>query len=113
MWSKNSAVSLLVSPRGQVDAGGFREAEVSHDFKALPEQLDKIYADVPSDTLVLASTTIPFEDGLDYVQSAKKGGQMDREDRLQGGWYGGKKEGIRWWYEETLKVTVLQAAMQR
>ncbi|KAK4052094.1 hypothetical protein OIV83_002388 [Microbotryomycetes sp. JL201] len=96
-----------------VDAGGFRESGVSHDFKGLSNALDKLYSDLPDDTIVLASTTQPFDVGLEYVQGATRGGHMDRSDRLQGGWYGGKKQGVEWWFRETMKVTVFQAAMQR
>ena len=39
---------------------------------------------------------------------------MDRGDcHIQGGWYGGKAAGIQWWYEETLRITVLQSMLQR
>lgn len=97
----------------QVDAGGFRESNVVHSFTGLASALDKIYGTVPNDTLILSATTLPFEAGLDYVKGAKKGGELDRGDRLQGGWYGGKKAGVDWWEKETMKVTVLQAAMQK
>ncbi|KAK4050568.1 hypothetical protein OIO90_005035 [Microbotryomycetes sp. JL221] len=96
-----------------VDAGGFRETAVTHNFQGLSNTLDKLYSELPDDTIVLASTTQPFDVGLDYVTSATRGGHMDRTDRLQGGWYGGKKKGVEWWYRETMKVTVFQAAMQR
>lgn len=84
-----------------------------HTFSGLAAALDKIYDTVPDDTLILSSTTSPFEPGLDYVKTATKGGELDRSDKLQGGWYGGKAGGIDWWEKETMKVTVLQAAMQR
>lgn len=105
----------LTSPsrHTQVDAGGFRESNVVHSFSGLAGALDKIYAMVPDDTLILSATTLPFEAGIDYVSAAKKGGELDRGDRLQGGWYGGKKAGVDWWERETMKVTVLQAAMQK
>lgn len=39
---------------------------------------------------------------------------MDRADcHIQGGWYGGKAEGIDWWYEETLRITALQSMLHR
>ncbi|GAA5974128.1 hypothetical protein JCM11641_003451 [Rhodosporidiobolus odoratus] len=96
-----------------VDAGGFRDSSISHTFTALPSVLDKLYTTLPSDTIVLASTTVPFSPGTKWAQSVHRTDEMDREDRLQGGWFGGKKEGVEMWEEETRRVTVLQSAMQR
>ncbi|GAA5976877.1 hypothetical protein JCM5350_007275 [Sporobolomyces pararoseus] len=96
-----------------VDAGSFRDAQVNHDFKALPSVLSKTFSSLPSDTILLAATTQPFADGLDYVKAAKPGAIPDREDRLQGGWFGGKKEGIEMWEEAVRDVTVRQSALGR
>ncbi|GAA5826182.1 hypothetical protein JCM11251_007197 [Rhodosporidiobolus azoricus] len=96
-----------------VDAGGFRDSSITHDFTALPSVLSNLYSTLPDDTIVLAATTVPFEPGTSWVKSARKEDIMDREDRLQGGWFGGKKAGIRMWERETRKTTVLQSAMQR
>ncbi|KAM0751823.1 hypothetical protein T439DRAFT_219924 [Meredithblackwellia eburnea MCA 4105] len=96
-----------------VDAGGFRDSSVTHSFIGLSDKLDDIYQKVPDDTLVLSSTTLPFEKGTEFVKGAKLNGVMDRADRLQGGWYGGKKSGIEWWETETKKVTTIQAGLQR
>jgi hypothetical protein len=39
---------------------------------------------------------------------------MDRGDcHIQGGWFGGKSQGIDWWYEETLRITMLQSMLHR
>ncbi|GAA5887178.1 hypothetical protein JCM16303_002217 [Sporobolomyces ruberrimus] len=96
-----------------VDAGSFRDAQVHHDFAALPSVLSKTFAPLPSDTILLAATTQPFADGLSYVKSARAGAVPDREDRLQGGWFGGKKEGIEMWEEAVREVTVRQSALGR
>jgi len=100
-----------------VDAGAFREDPngVKHDLNDMPRALDKLYADagLPDDTLVLSATSVPFDEGTTYVKSVTRGKEMDRVDILQGGWYGGKKGAIDWWERETMKVTVLQAALQR
>ncbi|KAK4705888.1 hypothetical protein P7C70_g310, partial [Phenoliferia sp. Uapishka_3] len=96
-----------------VDAGAFRDSSVTHTFLGLPAALDEIYDKVPEDTLILASTETPFEKGTDFVKSARVGGAMDTLDRLQGGWYGGRKVAVNWWLEETRKVTTLQAGLQR
>ncbi|GAA5954821.1 hypothetical protein JCM3765_007784 [Sporobolomyces pararoseus] len=96
-----------------VDAGSFRDAQVNHDFKALPSVLSKTFSSLPSDAILLAATTQPFADGLDYVKAAKPGAIPDREDRLQGGWFGGKKEGIQMWEEAVKDVTVRQSALGR
>lgn len=96
-----------------VDAGGFRDPSITHSFSGLPAQLDNIYERVPEDTLILSATTVPFEAGTDYVKKATLGGIMDRSDRLQGGWYGGKKSAVDWWDRETRKVTTVQAGLQR
>lgn len=95
------------------DAGSFRDAKVKHTFTGLAAALDVIYDKVPDDTLILSATTKPMEKGTDFVKSVRREGIMDREDRLQGGWYGGKKAGIDWWEQETMKVTTLQAGLQR
>lgn len=97
----------------QTDAGSFRDAKVKHTFTGLAAALDVIYDKVPDDTLILSATTKPMEKGTDFVKSVRREGIMDREDRLQGGWYGGKKAGIDWWEQETMKVTTLQAGLQR
>ncbi|GAA6029993.1 hypothetical protein JCM8097_009205 [Rhodosporidiobolus ruineniae] len=96
-----------------VDAGGFRDSSIQHTFSALPSVLDSLYSSLPPDTVVLAATTVPFEPGTSFVKSVARTDVMDREDRLQGGWFGGKREGVEMWEEETRKVTVLQSAMQR
>ncbi|GAA5863323.1 hypothetical protein JCM1840_007487 [Sporobolomyces johnsonii] len=96
-----------------VDAGSFRDAQVSHDFSALPGVLEKIFSTLPRDTILLAATTIPFEEGTDWVKAARPGAVPDREDRLQGGWFGGRREAIEMWQREVRKVTVRQSAMQR
>ncbi|GAA5894452.1 uncharacterized protein JCM6883_002107 [Sporobolomyces salmoneus] len=96
-----------------VDAGSFRDAQVNHDFAALPSVLEKTFSSLPSDTILLAATTEPFADGLDYVKAAKPGAIPDREDRLQGGWFGGKKEGVEMWEEAVKEVTVRQSALGR
>ncbi|GAA6015566.1 hypothetical protein JCM10207_008128 [Rhodosporidiobolus poonsookiae] len=115
-WIVKNAAEL--NPYGSeyffwVDAGGFRDSSVTHDFRALPSVLDNLYSSLPAETVVLAATTIPFEAGTSWVKSARRDDIMDREDRLQGGWFGGKKEGVELWERETRKVTVLQSAMQR
>ncbi|GAA5823002.1 hypothetical protein JCM5353_007849 [Sporobolomyces roseus] len=96
-----------------VDAGSFRDAQVKHDFSALPSVLSKTFASLPSDTILLAATTEPFAEGLDFVKGAKAGAIPDREDRLQGGWFGGKKEGVEMWEEAVKEVTVRQSALGR
>lgn len=111
--SVEQSAECFVVPPSQVDAGGFRDPAVVHTFRGLSQALDNIYNTVPRDTLILAATTVPFEDGTEYVKAAVPGGDMDRGDRLQGGWYGGRKEGIDWWESETRRVTVRQAAMQK
>jgi hypothetical protein len=63
--------------------------------------------------VVLAATTVPFESGTSWVKDVRRDDLMDRADRLQGGWFGGKKEGVELWEKETMKVTVLQSAMMR
>jgi len=47
------------------------------------------------------------------VKGAKAGSIPDREDRLQGGWFGGKKEGVEMWEETVKEVTVRQSALGR
>lgn len=106
-------ISLLALTCSQVDAGSFRDPSAKHTFSKLGERLDAIYAEVPNDTIVLSSTVLPFEDGLEYVKAATRSTVMDRADRLQGGWYGGKAEGIDWWAAETMKTTIQQGVMQR
>lgn len=96
-----------------VDAGSLREPNVPHPFTGLGKHMDEIYADVPNDTLLLASTTVPFEEELDYVQNATRMQPNDPTERLQGGWYGGTKEAVDWWETETTKVVVLQSALNR
>ncbi|GAA6061179.1 hypothetical protein JCM10212_002392 [Sporobolomyces blumeae] len=96
-----------------VDAGSFRDSTITHDFSALPAVLDKTFDPLPRDTILLAATTKPFEPGLDFVKSAKPGKVMDREDRLQGGWFGGRKEGVEMWDEAVKEVTIRQSAMRR
>lgn len=97
----------------QVDAGGFRDSAVTHSFSKLPSVLSELYSTLPSDTIMLAATLGPFEQGTDWVKDVKRNDEMDRTDRLQGGWFGGKKEAIDMWERETRKVTVLQSAMGR
>ncbi|SCZ92522.1 BZ3500_MvSof-1268-A1-R1_Chr5-2g07940 [Microbotryum saponariae] len=99
--------------RDHVDAGAFRDSSVKHDFLQLEKQLDHIYSSVPDDTLVLSAAQEPFAPGLDYVNGATAGGELDRSDRLQGGYYGGKAAGIDWWAEETMKVTIRQSSLQK
>ncbi|GAA6011354.1 hypothetical protein JCM11491_002755 [Sporobolomyces phaffii] len=96
-----------------VDAGSFRDAQVTHNFAALPSVLSKTFASLPADTVLLAATTQPFADGLEYVQSARPGTVPDREDRLQGGWFGGKKQGVEMWELAVREVTVRQSALGR
>ena len=96
----------------QVDAGGFRDSSVTHTFSGLSKAVDSIYKSVPSDTVILSSI-IPFENGLDYVRSVKAAGVMDKSDRIEGGFYGGQREGIDWWAEETMKNVVKQGVLQR
>ncbi|BGP13219.1 hypothetical protein JCM10213_005011 [Rhodosporidiobolus nylandii] len=96
-----------------VDAGGFRDSSIQHTFRALPSVLDDLYSTLPNDTVILAATTVPFEAGTSWAKAVRREDEMDREDRLQGGWFGGKKEAVEMWEEETKKVTVLQSAMQR
>ncbi|GAA6052622.1 hypothetical protein JCM3770_006407 [Rhodotorula araucariae] len=96
-----------------VDAGALREPDVPHPFTGLAEHMDEVYADVPNDTLLLSSTTVPFEEGLDYVQNATRMQPNDPTERLQGGWYGGTKAAVDWWERETMKVVVLQSALNR
>lgn len=96
-----------------VDAGSLREPNVPHPFTGLAKHMDEIYTDVPNDTLLLASTTVPFEEELDYVQNATRFQPNDPTERLQGGWYGGTKEAVDWWETETTKVVVLQSALNR
>ena len=47
------------------------------------------------------------------MKGAKAGSIPDREDRLQGGWFGGKKEGVEMWEETVKEVTVRQSALGR
>ncbi|GAA5923897.1 uncharacterized protein JCM15063_005493 [Sporobolomyces koalae] len=94
-----------------VDAGSFRDAQVHHDFAALPTVLDQTFEPLPDDTILLAATTKPFADGLEYVQAAKPGNLPDREDRLQGGWFGGRKQGVRMWEQAVTEVTVRQSSL--
>jgi hypothetical protein len=96
-----------------VDAGAMREPDVPHPFTGLDKRMDEMYEEVPSDTLLLASTTFPFEEGLEYVESATRLEPNDPTERLQGGWYGGTKEAVDWWERETMKVVVLQSALNR
>lgn len=86
---------------------------VTHTFLGLPAALDLIFDKVPEDTLVLSSTSSPFERGTTFVKAAVPNGIMDRTDRLQGGWYGGRKSAVEWWERETMKVTRIQAGLQR
>ncbi|SCV72559.1 BQ2448_4096 [Microbotryum intermedium] len=102
-----------VATMTQVDAGAFRDSSVKHNFLELEKQLDHIYSTVPDDTLVLSAAQEPFAPGLDYVNGATAGGDLDRSDRLQGGYYGGKAAGIDWWAEETMKVTIRQSSLQK
>ena len=95
-----------------VDAGGFRDSSIKHTFSGLAKAVDRIYSTVPKDTVILSSI-LPFENGLDYVNSVKPTGAMDRSDRIQGGFYGGRSEGIDWWAAETMKVVVMQGVLGR
>ena len=104
---------LLITRATQVDAGAFRNAKEIHSFLGLPAALDLIYNKVPEDTLVLSATITPFDRGTAFVKSATLSGIMDLSDRLQGGWYGGRKSAIAWWERETRKVTTIQAGLQR
>lgn len=99
--------------RAQVDAGGFRDASVTHTFHELPSVLSSLYSTLPSDTIMLAATLGPFESGTEWVKDVKRTDEMDRTDRLQGGWFGGKKEAVQMWEREVQKVTVMQSALQR
>lgn len=96
----------------QVDAGGFRDSSVTHTFSGLSKVADRIFATVPMDTVILSSI-LPFENGLDYVNSAKGTAAMDRSDRIQGGFYGGQSEGIDWWAQETMRNVIKQGLLQR
>ncbi|GAA6047937.1 hypothetical protein JCM3770_006434 [Rhodotorula araucariae] len=96
-----------------VDAGGFRDSSVTHSFSELPTVLSNIYSTLPSDTIMLAATSVPFEEGTAWVKDVKRNDEMDRSDRLQGGWFGGKKDAVDMWERETRRVTVLQSAMHR
>ncbi|KPV77035.1 uncharacterized protein RHOBADRAFT_42248 [Rhodotorula graminis WP1] len=96
-----------------VDAGGFRDSSVTHSFVELPTVLSDLYSTLPADTVMLAATLGPFEGGTSWVKDVKRNDEMDRTDRLQGGWFGGKKEAVNMWERETRKVTVLQSAMGR
>ncbi|GJN87830.1 hypothetical protein Rhopal_000785-T1 [Rhodotorula paludigena] len=96
-----------------VDAGGFRDASVTHTFHELPSVLSSLYSTLPSDTIMLAATLGPFESGTEWVKDVKRTDEMDRTDRLQGGWFGGKKEAVQMWEREVQKVTVMQSALQR
>ncbi|BGP37220.1 hypothetical protein JCM10449v2_001125 [Rhodotorula kratochvilovae] len=117
-WARR-ALSFLISAFpltrecAQVDAGGFRDSSVTHSFSELPSVLSNLYSTLPSDTIMLAATLGPFDEGTSWVKGVKRNDEMDRTDRLQGGWFGGKKDAIDMWERETRRVTVLQSAMQR
>lgn len=119
-----------------MDAGGFREFQAAHHLRALPDRLDEIYATVPNNTIVLGDANLPWPDGTDYVKQASEllfadlrlcvsqetltvgclalTGEMDRGDcHIQGGWFGGTAEALDWWESETIKVTTIQAGLQR
>ena len=117
----------------QVDAGGFREEPVEHQFASLSQQLDKLYTTIPDDTIVLGDANVPWPEGTAYVRAASElfhvlwgiheiesisivanTSEMDRADcHIQGGWFGGKAAAIDWWESETLRITALHAGLQR
>jgi len=97
-----------------VDAGGFREESAQHTMKALSPRLDALYRTVPRDTIVLGDVNFPWPEGTKYVKAATETGEMDRTDcHIQGGWFGGTAAAVDWWESETLRVTTLQAGLQR
>ncbi|KAK4700855.1 hypothetical protein P7C70_g5387, partial [Phenoliferia sp. Uapishka_3] len=95
------------------DAGAFREANEPHTFLGLPTALEKIYNNLPEDTLMLAATKVPFAEGTSFVRSVKASDFMDSHDHIQGGWYGGRKSAIDWFEKETSRVRKLQSGLQR
>jgi len=58
--------------RVQVDAGGFRERDYPHHFRSITSQLDKVFATVPDDTLVLGDANVPWPEGTEYVRAASE-----------------------------------------
>lgn len=55
-----------------VDAGGFRESNVKHHFRGLPQRLEEMYKGLPDETVILGDTTFVWPEGQAGVEFAKE-----------------------------------------
>lgn len=55
-----------------VDAGGFRESNVKHHFRGLPQRLEEMYKGLPDETVILGDTTFVWPEGQAGVDFAKE-----------------------------------------
>ena len=61
------------------DAGGFREENVKHHFRGLPNQLERLYNGLPDDTVLLADALLIWPEGQAGVEYAKEASKQFKE----------------------------------